>query len=51
MQPVPEESNLEKLHIKEGEVFENLKVVVGRDNHEKIEKMKTFIIGAGAIGC
>jgi molybdopterin/thiamine biosynthesis adenylyltransferase len=28
-----------------------LKIVVGKDGADKIEHLKTFIIGAGAIGC
>lgn len=29
----------------------NLKIVVGKESFCEIEKMNTFIIGAGAIGC
>ncbi len=28
-----------------------MKIVVGRENAKKIEEMKIFVIGAGAIGC
>ena len=51
-QKVPEEADkLEQLCIKKEEDFRNLKIVVGRDGVQKIEELKTFVIGAGAIGC
>lgn len=52
VQKAPEEADhLEKLHIKEDEEFRSLKIVLGQEGSKKIEELKTFVIGAGAIGC
>lgn len=39
------------MHVKSFEKFQNLKIVIGREGSTKVEKLKTFVIGAGAIGC
>lgn len=52
IQKVPEEVEaIEKQHIPEGKQFRNLKIVVGEHGADKIAELKTFVIGAGAIGC
>lgn len=39
------------MHVKKEEEFKSLKIIVGQQGAEKIEELKTFVIGAGAIGC
>jgi tRNA A37 threonylcarbamoyladenosine dehydratase len=51
-QKIPEDkAKLGELKIKDEEQFKNIKIVVGKQNMQKIEEMKLFIVGAGAIGC
>jgi hypothetical protein len=49
---IPEDlTEVEKYFVSQEEPFRNLKIVVGKDNMQQIEEIKSFIIGAGAIGC
>ena len=51
-QKVPETAeDIEKLMVKNNSDFRNLKIVVGEQGTKKVEELKTFVIGAGAIGC
>lgn len=51
-QKIPEaEEDLAKLAVLKEEPFRNIKIVVGIEGACKIEELKTFVIGAGAIGC
>lgn len=52
MQKVPEQhTKWADLSVKKEEAFRNIKIVIGQESMHKIESMKLFVVGAGAIGC